>query len=100
MIEIGTLRAYTVKEAAQLTKVTEDSVRTAIRAGQLRASKQGKAYYITEAALQAYVAGEDVSQYAQQQAEIVTLLKTIREELSALRAHLPQPVTTANPQQK
>jgi len=47
-IEIGDLKLYTVREVAKKLKLTEITIRTYIRTGNLKAKRIGKQYLINE----------------------------------------------------
>ena len=50
-IEIGDLKLYTVREVAKKLKLTEITIRTYIRTGNLKAKRIGKQYLINESDL-------------------------------------------------
>jgi excisionase family DNA binding protein len=47
-IEIGDLKLYTVREVAKKLKLTEVTIRTYVRTGNLKAKRVGKQYLINE----------------------------------------------------
>ena len=47
-IEIGNLKLYTVREVAKKLKLTEVTIRTYIKTGNLQAKRIGKQYLIDE----------------------------------------------------
>jgi len=58
MIQIGTAKAYNVQESAMLLNVSAQTIRTYINIGKLKAQKSGRAYYIEETTLQAFIKGD------------------------------------------
>lgn len=58
MIKIADVKAYNVQEAAELLDVSPQTIRSYIKQGKLKAQKAGRAFYITESTLEAYIKGE------------------------------------------
>lgn len=58
MLQVGNEKAYNVQEAAKLLNVSAVTIRTYIKQGKLKAQKAGRAFYITESTLEAYIKGE------------------------------------------
>lgn len=57
MLTIGKEKAYNVQEAAELLNVHPVTIRSYIKQGKLKAQKAGRAFYITEETLEAYIKG-------------------------------------------
>ncbi len=49
------MKFYTVEEVAKILRVNERTVRNLIEAGELRATRVGRQYRISEEALQEYI---------------------------------------------
>ncbi len=58
MLQVGKEKAYDVQEAAELLKLTPQSVRAYIRSGKIKAQKVGTRYHIAESNLQAFLKGD------------------------------------------
>ena len=58
MIEVGTQKAYTVQEAAELLNFTAQSVRLYIKKGKIKAQRVGNRYYIAEENIQSFLRGD------------------------------------------
>lgn len=57
MLDVAGIKAYKVTEAAQILDLSTQTVRAYIKAGRIKAQKNGRAYYITEDALRAFISG-------------------------------------------
>lgn len=60
MIKLENTTAYTVQEVAEMLHKTPTTIRKYIRTGELKAKQVGRPYYITEKALEAFIAGDPV----------------------------------------
>lgn len=58
MIKLEKTTAYTVQEVAEILHKTPTTVRKYIKTGELKAKQVGRPYYITEKALEEFIAGE------------------------------------------
>lgn len=58
MIKLETTTAYTIKEAAELLHLSEQTVRRYIKTGKIRAQKVGVPYYVTEDTLKEFLNNE------------------------------------------
>lgn len=58
MIKLEKTTAYTVAEVAEMLHKTPQTIRHYITTGELKAKKVGRPYYITEKALERFIAGE------------------------------------------
>lgn len=58
MIKLETTTAYTIKEAAELLHLNEQTVRKYIKIGKIRAQKVGVPYYVTEETLKEFLNNE------------------------------------------
>jgi excisionase family DNA binding protein len=79
MIQIGTLTAYSVPEAAERLRMKEETVRIKIRSGELKANKVGTRFHVTEENLQSFVAGEATQ--AEREAKILERLERLEQML-------------------
>lgn len=59
MLQVGTEKAYNVQEAAEILKLTPQSVRAYIRSGKIKAQKVGTRYHIAESNLQTFLKGDN-----------------------------------------
>lgn len=58
MIKLETTTAYTIKEAAELLHLNEQTVRKYIKQGKIRAQRVGLPYYVTEDTLKEFLNNE------------------------------------------
>jgi len=62
MIKLEKTTAYTVDEVAEILHQCNDTVRRYIRTGKIKAKKIGRAYYITDTALEKFVSADDTTE--------------------------------------